>query len=138
MFTFNKQTKRVLIADDDPVIRRLVASAVEREGYDVVEAKDGREAYRILQSDADFKAAIFDMMMPHLGGLDIIRFMRTEKRLIRIPVMMITSESDLKLMAESLAAGAVLFLPKPFTSEQLQATVSMLLLSKRNLTTKAA
>jgi DNA-binding response OmpR family regulator len=137
MFTATKQTKRVLIADDDPVIRCLVTSAVQRAGFEVVAAHDGREAYRILQSDCDFKAAIFDMMMPHLEGLDIIRFMRTEKRLMRIPAMMITSEQDLKLMADTLSAGAVLFLRKPFTAEQLQVMVGMLL-NRSNLTTKAA
>ena len=131
------QTKRVLIADDDPVIRRLVTSAVQLAGFEVVAVNDGREAYRILQSDCDFKAAIFDMMMPHLEGLDIIRFMRTEKRLIRIPAMMITSEQDLKLMADTLSAGAVLFLRKPFTAEQLQVMIAMLL-NRDNLTTKAA
>jgi len=137
MFTTTKQTKRVLIADDDPVIRLLITAAVQREGCEVVAANDGREAYRILQTDSDFKAAIFDMMMPHLDGLDIIRFMRTEKRLMRIPAMMITSEQDLKLMADTLSAGAVLFLRKPFTAEQLQVMVGMLL-NKNNLTTKAA
>ncbi len=137
MFTVTKQTKRVLIADDDPVIRLLVTSAVQREGYEVVAAQDGREAYRILQTDSDFKAAIFDMMMPHLEGLDIIRFMKTEKRLMRIPAMMITSEQDLKLMAETLSAGAVLFLRKPFTAEQLRSILGMLL-NGNNLTKRAA
>lgn len=137
MFKATTQQNRVLVADDDPVIRRLITLAVERAGFEVVAVNDGREAYRILQKDADFKAAIFDMMMPHLDGLDIIRFMATEKRLMRIPVMMITSERDLKLMAQSLSAGALLFLHKPFTADQLQATVSMLL-NNSNLTTKAA
>jgi CheY-like chemotaxis protein len=126
MFKATK-TKRVLVADDDPVIRRLITAAVEREGFEVVTASDGREAYRILQTDCDFKGAIFDMMMPHLAGLDIIRFMRTEKRLMRIPTMMITSECDLKLMAQTLSAGAVLFLRKPFTAAQLQILLGMLL-----------
>ena len=133
MLTAIKETKRVLIADDDPVIRRLVTSAVQRAGFEVVAAHDGREAYRILQSDSDFKAAIFDMRMPHLEGLEIIRFMRTEKRLMRIPAMMVTSEQDLRLMADTLSAGAVLFLRKPFSAEQLQVTVGMLL--NRNVQT---
>jgi DNA-binding NtrC family response regulator len=137
MFTAPEQTKRVLIADDDPVIRRLVTSAVQRAGFEVVAAHDGREAYRILQTDCDFKAAIFDMRMPHLEGLEIIRFMSTEKRLMRISAMMITSEQDLKLMAETLSAGAVLFLRKPFTAEQLQVTIGMLL-NKNIPTSKAA
>src|SRR6185436_15667347 len=109
----------------------------QRAGFEVVAAHDGREAYRILQADCDFKAAVFDMRMPHLEGLDIIRFMRTEKRLMRIPAMMITSERDLKLMADSLSAGALLFLRKPFTADQLQTTLGMLL-HISNLTIKAA
>ena len=123
----NKDSTRVLVADDDPVIRRLVTAMVEREGYKVVAVSDGREAYRVLTTDADFRAGIFDMMMPHLEGIDILRYMRTEKRLMRIPVMMITSERGLKLMADSLAAGATIFLPKPFTPEKLRSTIRMLL-----------
>jgi DNA-binding response OmpR family regulator len=123
-------SQRVLIADDDPVMRHLLTSLVRKEGYDAVVVDDGREAYRILQSDADFRAGIFDMMMPHLEGLDIIRYMRTEKRLQRIPVLMISAESDLQLMAQSFVAGATVFLTKPFNTEQFQTTLRMLLTNK--------
>lgn len=77
------------------------------------------------------------MMMPRLKGLDIVRFMRTEKRLMRIPALMITSEQDLKLMSDSFSAGAALFLRKPFTAEQLQ-TTPRILLSTSSPTRKAA
>jgi two-component system, sensor histidine kinase ChiS len=123
-------TKRILIADDDPVMRHLLTSIVRKEGYDAVVVDDGREAYRILLSDADFRAGIFDMMMPHLEGLDIIRYMRTEKRLRRIPVLMISAERDLQLMAKSFVAGATVFLTKPFTTDQLQSTLRVLLANK--------
>lgn len=123
-------SQRVLIADDDPVMRHLLTSIVRKEGYDAVVVDDGREAYRILQSDADFRAGIFDMMMPHLEGLDIIRYMRTEKRLRRIPVMMISAERDLQLMAKSFVAGATVFLTKPFNPEQFQSTLRILLSKK--------
>jgi DNA-binding response OmpR family regulator len=119
--------RRILIADDDPVVRHLVASVVRRAGYAPVTVEDGREALRTLQSDAGFGAAVFDMMMPHLEGIDIIRHMRTEKRLMRIPVIMMTSETELKLMKDSFEAGATVFLPKPFTTQQLQFSLSMLL-----------
>lgn len=123
-------TNRILIADDDPVVRHLLTSIVRKEGYDTVVVDDGREAYRILQSDADFRAGIFDMMMPHLEGLDIIRYMRTEKRLQRIPVMMISAERDLQLMAKSFVAGATVFLTKPFNTAQFQSTLRVLLSNK--------
>jgi CheY-like chemotaxis protein len=117
---------RILLADDDRVVRRLLTSIVEKEGYTVVATEDGRGAYRILQSDADFSAAIFDMLMPNLDGLEVIRYMRTEKRLMRIPVLMITSELDLTFTAASFAAGATVFLPKPFTTAQFQTTFKIL------------
>jgi len=123
----NLGSTRVLIADDDPVMRTLLRSMVAKEGYDVVVVEDGREAYRILQSDSNFSAAIFDMMMPHLEGLDIISYMRTEKRLRRIPVLMISAERDLQLMAKSFVAGATFFLTKPFNPAQFKTTLSMLL-----------
>jgi CheY-like chemotaxis protein len=120
-------SQRILVADDDPVVRHLVTTIVKNEGHTPVVVNDGREAIRLLLSDANFKAAIFDMRMPHIEGIEIIRHMRTEKRLMRIPTMMITSEHDLKLMANSFEAGATVFLPKPFTIAQLQTMLRMLL-----------
>jgi CheY-like chemotaxis protein len=120
------KSRRILVADDDPVIRQLLTSVAEREGYRAVAVADGREAFRILNSDADFCGAIFDMMMPNIDGLEMIRYMQTEKRLRRIPVLMITSEKDLKYTAASFAAGATLFLSKPFTASQVQTTFKIL------------
>ncbi len=128
---------RVLIADDDPAMRHLVTTTVKLQDCEVVVVNDGREAYRILQSDSQFRAAILDMTMPFLEGLDLIRYMRSEKRLMRIPVMMITAEQDIKLMATSFSAGATAFLSKPFTPEQLQSAIRMLI-GNRKWTKKAA
>ena len=119
--------KRVLVADDDPVVRHLVITMLKQREYEAVVARDGREAYRILQTDSRFSAAIFDMRMPFLEGLDLIRYMKSERRLMKIPIMMISAEQDLKLMASSFAAGATAFLPKPFTPDQLQGAIRMLI-----------
>jgi CheY-like chemotaxis protein len=120
-------TRRILVADDDPAILRLVTAIVEKEGYTVVPARDGREAYKILQSDADFVAGIFDVVMPHIQGPELVRYMKTEKRLMKIPVMMMTAEQNPKLSSDSFSAGAVVFLPKPFTTAQLQIMLRMLI-----------
>jgi CheY-like chemotaxis protein len=117
---------RVLVADDDPAILRLVATLLEKEGFEVIKANDGREAYQALQADSDFTAAVFDVVMPHITGPELVRHMRTEKRFMRIPVMMMTAEQDPKLSSDSFAAGAVVFLPKPFTTTQLQTMLRML------------
>ena len=128
---------RVLVADDDPVMRHLVTTMVKQQDCEVVVANDGREAYRILQSDSQFRAAILDMTMPFLEGLDLIRYMRSERRLMRIPIMMITAQQDIKLMASSFSAGATAFLPKPFTPDQLQRAIRMLI-GNRKWTRRAA
>src|SRR6059058_5894209 len=128
--TITPQTDRILIADDDPIIRHLVATVVKQLSYIPVTVGDGREACHLMKVDADFKAAILDMSMPYLEGIELIRYMRTEKRLMRIPVLLITAEQDIKLLADSLSAGATAFLPKPFTPDRLRAALSMLLATK--------
>jgi len=123
----NKTLKgRVLVADDDPAILRLVTTLLEKEGYAVVGARDGREAYKALQDDVGFTAAVFDVVMPQIAGPDLVRYMKTEKRFMKIPVMMMTAEQDPKLSTDSFTAGAVVFLPKPFTTTQLQTMLRML------------
>ena len=122
-----KEERRILVADDDPAILRLVSTILEKEGFVVIGARDGREAYRILQSDQNFAAAVLDVVMPHISGTELVRYMKTEKRLMRIPVMMMTAEQDPKLSSDSFAAGAIVFLPKPFTTGQLQTMLQMLI-----------
>src|SRR5262252_7702337 len=107
---------RILLADDDPAILRLVSTILEKDNYQVVTARDGREAYKLLQRDPAFVAAILDVVMPHITGPELVRYMKTEKKLMSIPVMMMTAEQDPKLSSDSFAAGAVVFLPKPFTT----------------------
>jgi len=119
--------RRMLVADDDPAILRLIATILEKDDYTVVAARDGREAYKILQTDDNFTAAILDVVMPHITGPELVRYMKSEERLKRIPVMMMTAEQDPKLSSDSFSAGAVVFLPKPFTTAQLQIMLQMLI-----------
>ena len=116
---------KVLVADDDPAILRLVKAIVEKDGYEVLTARDGKEAYKALQSGEPFVAAIFDVVMPYIQGTELVRYMQSEKRLMRIPVIMMTAEQNSRLSSDSFAAGAVAFLPKPFTNAQLQTMLRM-------------
>lgn len=121
----NSGQLQVLIADDDPAILRLVKAIVEKEGFAVLAARDGKEAYKILQSGEPFSAAIFDVVMPYIQGTELVRYMQSERRLMKIPVIMMTAEQNPRLSSESFSAGAVAFLPKPFTSSQLQTMLRM-------------
>lgn len=106
--------ERVLIVEDDLLIVTVVKDIVEKAGYQPVVAGDGREAYRILAADSNFAAGIFDVHVPYIEGTDLVRHMRTEKRLMKIPVIIMTSEESVKIQLDSLSAGASVFLPKPF------------------------
>ncbi len=122
----HKVSRRILVADDEAMTLRMLTVIIEEQGYEVVSASDGREAFRILQQDSDFTAAMFDMMMPHLLGMDLIHYMKTDDRLRHIPIGMITAEQDPKIWNESVAAGAKVFLPKPFNPPQIQMMLRML------------
>jgi len=123
--------RRVLIADDDALTLRMVSAIVESEGYEAVPVADGKQALEVLQRDAQFSAAIFDMMMPHLLGLDLIVYMKSEERLRDIPVGMISAEQDPKIWDDSVTAGASVFLPKPFTPPQVQMMLRILATKSR-------
>lgn len=117
----DNQKKPIIIADDDPAILRLVKTIIEKEGYEVQTARDGKEAYKLLQSGTPYVAAVFDVVMPYIQGTELVRFMQSEKRLMKIPVIMMTAEQNPRISSDSFSAGAVAFLPKPFTTTQLQA-----------------
>jgi CheY-like chemotaxis protein len=126
--------QQILVADDDPAILRLVKAVVETEGFTVITARDGKEAYKILQSGEPFAAAIFDVVMPYIQGTELVRYMQSEKRLMKIPVIMMTAEQNPRLSSDSFAAGAVAFLPKPFTNSQLKMMLKMFIQKGRGTT----
>ncbi|HVF30925.1 MAG TPA: response regulator [Pyrinomonadaceae bacterium] len=110
----------VLVADDDPAILWLVRTLVEGEGYSVVTAMDGKDALRMLKSDRRVIAAIVDVMMPYIQGTELVKFMQSDEKLKKIPVIMMTAEQNPKLPSKSFQSGAIAFLPKPFTNAQLR------------------
>jgi CheY-like chemotaxis protein len=110
---------RLLVADDDPTTSSCLVELAIEQGYKIVAVRDGGEAYRLLQNDADFSVAIINMTIPGIRGLDILRHMKTENRLKRIPVIIVTGENGLQVISESFAAGAIALVPKPLKAEQL-------------------
>ena len=126
--------QQILVADDDPAILRLVKAVVETEGFTVITARDGKEAYKILQSGEPFAAAIFDVVMPYIQGTELVRYMQSEKRLMKIPVIMMTAEQNPRLSSDSFSAGAIAFLPKPFTNSQLKMMLKMFVQKGRGTT----
>jgi len=119
--------KYVLVADDDASMIRFVSAVVAKEGLEIESAMDGKAAYKSLMSGKDFVCAVIDIRMPYIEGTELVRFMQKDERLAAIPVIMMTGEHESKYAAAGRSAGAVAFLPKPFTNHQLQLVLRTLI-----------
>lgn len=106
---------RILIVEDDEITARIIARIAEKAGFSPLVIDDGQEAYRVLSSEANFTAAILDVELPKIKGTDLLKYMRSEKRLRLIPVVMMTASTEyVKFQIESHTAGATFFISKPF------------------------
>lgn len=126
-----KVTGRVLIVEDDLVNAAVVKSIVEKTGFETVVVNDGGEALRLLRGDANFAAGIFDVDLPKVSGTDLLRHMRTEKRLMKIPVIIMTANENLRVQLDAQNAGASLFISKPIERANFKMLFS-LLVGKKN------
>ena len=113
---------RVLIVDDDPVMRRLTKGALQNDGYVLTEAANGREALELVRRAAP-DLVILDFVMPELDGLDVLRVLRADPTTVSLPVLMLTSQADEDSTRAGFEVGATDYLTKPFSSPQLSARV---------------
>lgn len=110
----------VLVVDDDAEMRALLLDVLRREGFDVAEARDGAEAVLALRS-RDFDVVLMDKNMPGPSGLDLLPGLRRTSP--RARVIMMTAFGDVPSYVEAVEKGAVDYLFKPFSMEELQAAV---------------
>ena len=118
--------KRIMAVDDSSSVRGVENFVLTKAGYDVVEAKDGKEALDFLSANA-VNLILTDLNMPNLDGLGLIREVRKTATNRLTPIIMITTESDDTKKKEGKAAGATGWIVKPFTPEQLLAVVKKVL-----------
>lgn len=118
---------RVLIVEDDPITARLTSGIVEGLELTPVVVDDGQEAVRLLTEDANFGLAVLDVELPKIKGTDILKHMRTERRLMGIPVIVMSaSEERVKMQLDSHASGASFFIAKPFNRPTFETLVRAL------------
>jgi DNA-binding response OmpR family regulator len=116
--TENSDKPLVLVADDDPDILSLVSLRLEKAGYEVVSANDGREAYDAVQERRP-DAAILDVRMPEMDGLELIRSIRADEQSKDMLVIALSARVREANIAEGLEAGADEYMQKPFSGKQL-------------------
>ncbi len=111
--------KRILIADDDPNIRRLIAELMASEGYKVLTAEDGEEAMRVCEEEHP-DLIILDIIMPKVDGMEVCRRLRDETA---APIVFLTAKDDITDLVSGLAIGGDDYITKPFKGAELIARV---------------
>jgi diguanylate cyclase (GGDEF)-like protein len=114
---------KVLIAEDDPVSRRMLQALLVKWGYHVMVAAEGEEAWQVLQGNEAPRLVILDWMMPGRDGIDICRSLRQRKGRAYIYILLLTARGQKQDIVEGLEAGADDYLTKPFDPYELRARV---------------
>jgi CheY-like chemotaxis protein len=117
----------VLVAEDEESVRSMLAVALRASGFDAVLCEDGLDAAERLESGLEVDAALVDVRMPRLGGVEFLKRLRAREGDLALPVVAMSAYNDEVQEREVRAAGANAFLPKPFTITALRETLTLLL-----------
>jgi two-component system cell cycle response regulator len=112
---------RILIADDDPVSCSLLDRLLHKWGYEVIAARNGTDAWEVLQADPAPRVALLDWMMPGIDGLEICRRVRARSSQPYVYIMLLTANDKVGNLVEGLESGADDYLTKPFHPQELRA-----------------
>lgn len=129
------QTSRILVVEDEELIREMLVVALEEEGYGVVTASDGRSAVEYLKScepnsgEVSLDLVILDLMLPQINGLDICRLLRHQGN--PVPILMLSAKGSETDRVLGLEVGADDYLTKPFSMRELVARCRALLRRQR-------
>jgi CheY-like chemotaxis protein len=118
--------RSVLLAEDDPALRRYLEIVLQRAGYEVLSATDGLEAMKLLIARS-FDVVVTDAMMPNLSGYELCRFIRSSKHLSQLPIILLRALDPKNAASETEQVNA--FLAKPVSPESLVDCVAQLVSS---------
>lgn len=116
---------RILCVDDDPRNLSLLEAMLSPRGYDVVSAMNGSEAIEKIKSER-IDICLLDVLMPEIDGFEVCRWIKADDLHRNIPVVMITSYTDMENRIRGIEAGAEDFISKPFDSAEVLARIKML------------
>jgi two-component system, chemotaxis family, chemotaxis protein CheY len=123
-----------LIVDDSRAIRRILSGMLADIGFAVAEASHGKEALAHLQVHAASASrpdlVLVDWNMPEMNGLELVQAVRRDERFASIPLMMVTTETEMAQVLRALEAGAQEYVMKPFTKEVIEEKLRVLGLAR--------
>jgi two-component system chemotaxis response regulator CheY len=122
-----KTNLKILVVDDFATMRRIIRNLLQDLGFtNVSEADDGKTAWPMLES-GNFDLLVTDWNMPGMPGLDLLKAVRADARLAKLPVLMLTAEAKREQIVEAAQAGVNGYVIKPFTAETLKAKLDKIL-----------
>jgi len=117
---------QALVVDDSRAIRRIVGDMMRRLGFDVHEAGHGLEALERLKVIDSPDVMLVDWNMPEMNGIEFIRAVRAQPQYSDVPIMMVTTETEMDRMAQAFVAGANEYVMKPFDQETIAGKLQIL------------
>lgn len=119
-------TQKVLVVDDFSTMRRIVKNLLRQIGFtDIEEAADGAQAFSKLKTGG-FGFVISDWNMPNLDGIGLLKMIRNDEDLKKIPILMVTVESEKNKVITAIQAGINNYIVKPFTGEVLKEKIDII------------
>lgn len=122
-----KKIRKILIVEDDPQSRSMVAMAAESWGYVTIQTSDGQRGWEVLNDNPDVAMLILDIGLPGLDGRDFIARLRQEENFKNLPLIVVSGIVTLNEIEELLSLGASRFLAKPFSIAELKEYTDKLL-----------
>ncbi len=115
---------KVLVVDDEPLLRAMLRDALESAGYTVLVAVDGRSGLLTAKAERP-DCILLDIIMPGLDGYETCKLLKADPELKPIPVFLISATTDLRVVDNAENVGAAGIFPKPISTEQIQHAVAM-------------
>lgn len=121
--------KRVLIAEDDPSLRKVMKLRLEHEGFVVFIAGDGEEALREVERDQPIDLVLLDVKMPRMDGYEVCRRLRAMAATANVPILIVTATEGqmMQLLDRCIEAGADDWIRKPFQTKELMSRIHRLI-----------
>ena len=112
---------KILVVDDFPTMRRIVKTLLKQVGFNnFVEAEDGEQGLRMLETESGIDMVVSDWNMPNMTGIELLKVVRSKPKFKDLPFLMVTAEAEKENIIEAVKSGVSNYIVKPFTAQTLK------------------
>ena len=121
----------ILVIEDDDIMLKAIRNILGKDGYNVITAKDGKEAFEKLEN-GEYDVVVTDLMMPYANGLEVVSRLRSDETKRNVGIIVISSVGNEETITEAFRLGADDYLKKPIMAGELLIRIRKLLANKNN------